>query len=104
MAQGQSIGNAYLTVKAQPDKSFKSELDKAGSSAGESAGGLFNAKFGTMLKGLGKLFGTLGIGKMIADTISDSIQAYANYEQLVGGVETLFKESSDMVQAYAKNA
>ena len=37
MAQGQSIGNAYLTVKAQPDKSFKSELDKAGSSAGESS-------------------------------------------------------------------
>ena len=104
MAQGQSIGNAYITVKAQPDKSFKSELDKAGSSAGESAGGLFNTKFSGALKKLGGIVGALGIGKMIADTISDSIQAYADYEQLVGGVETLFKDSSGMVQAYAKNA
>ena len=104
MAQGQSIGNAYLTVKAQPDKSFKSELDKAGGSAGESAGNLFNGKFGSALKKLGGGVGALGIGTMIADTISESIKAYADYEQLVGGVETLFKDSSDLVQTYARNA
>ena len=33
-----------------------------------------------------------------------SIDAYAEYEQLVGGVETLFKQSQSKVLAYAENA
>lgn len=33
-----------------------------------------------------------------------SVSAYADYEQLVGGVETLFKESASTVEAYAANA
>lgn len=33
-----------------------------------------------------------------------SVKQYAEYEQLVGGVETLFKDSSDLVQRYAANA
>ena len=33
-----------------------------------------------------------------------ALEAYANYEQLVGGVETLFKDSSGLVQEYASNA
>lgn len=33
-----------------------------------------------------------------------SIDQYAEYEQLVGGVETLFKQSADIVQQYADNA
>lgn len=33
-----------------------------------------------------------------------SIENYAEYEQLVGGVETLFKKSSDTVMKYAENA
>lgn len=33
-----------------------------------------------------------------------AIEAYADYEQLVGGVETLFKDSSGLVQEYAANA
>lgn len=33
-----------------------------------------------------------------------AVQAYADYEQLVGGVETLFKDSQDEVMEYANNA
>lgn len=33
-----------------------------------------------------------------------SVEQYAEYEQLVGGVETLFKTSSDKVMQYADNA
>lgn len=33
-----------------------------------------------------------------------AIENYGEYEQLVGGVETLFKQSSDAVMAYAENA
>lgn len=36
--------------------------------------------------------------------IKSAVEEFANYEQLVGGVETLFKESADVVQRYADNA
>jgi hypothetical protein len=32
------------------------------------------------------------------------VEGYAQYEQLVGGVETLFKDSQSTVMAYAENA
>lgn len=36
--------------------------------------------------------------------VSKSVSSYANYEQLVGGVNTIFKGSSKKVQKYADNA
>ncbi|MFV0395561.1 MAG: phage tail protein, partial [Coprobacillaceae bacterium] len=33
-----------------------------------------------------------------------AVDAYADYEQLIGGVETLFKESAGIVENYANNA
>lgn len=36
--------------------------------------------------------------------VKQSVQAYAEYEQLVGGVETLFKNSADKVMKYANEA
>lgn len=36
--------------------------------------------------------------------VKQSVENYGEYEQLVGGVETLFKSSSDTVLGYAKNA
>lgn len=33
-----------------------------------------------------------------------AVEAYGNYEQLTGGVETLFKDSADIVMGYAENA
>lgn len=41
---------------------------------------------------------------MVAAITKGSIDAYANYEQLVGGVNTLFKDSSADLQAYAADA
>ena len=51
--------------------------------------------------------GTAAIGAAsagIAALTKSSIEGYAEYEQLVGGVETLFKTSSDKVMEYAENA
>lgn len=36
--------------------------------------------------------------------VKQSVDGYAEYEQLVGGVETLFKTSADVVMEYANNA
>lgn len=43
-------------------------------------------------------------GAAVVKLGKDAIESYANYEQLVGGVETLFKNSADVVQEYAANA
>lgn len=43
-------------------------------------------------------------GAAFAATTKAAVEAYADYEQLVGGVDTLFKESSGLVQEYAANA
>ena len=39
-----------------------------------------------------------------AKLTKQSVEAYAEYEQLIGGVETLFKESADKVEHYANVA
>lgn len=40
----------------------------------------------------------------VAALTKASVEQYAEYEQLVGGVDTLFKQASDTVQEYAANA
>lgn len=52
----------------------------------------------TAISGLKKLGGAL------IDVGKQSVSQYARYEQLVGGVETLFKNSADTVQKYAEVA
>lgn len=69
------------------------------------------------LKSIGKTLGKVGVeaGKLLAKGIAagaagagalvaKSITNYADYEQLVGGVDTLFKDSSGTVQMYADDA
>lgn len=56
---------------------------------------------------VGKVGKTLAIAfsvKKIADFVKASVDAFADFEQLVGGVETLFKNSSDKVKKYANEA
>ena len=62
---------------------------------------------------IGKAIGTMGkiaVGAVTAGVTAAgaltkaAVQSYADYEQLVGGVETLFKESGDKVLQYANNA
>ena len=40
----------------------------------------------------------------VAALTKASVDQYAEYEQLVGGVDTLFKEASNTIQQYASNA
>ena len=44
------------------------------------------------------------IGKAAVDMVKDAVQGFADYEQLVGGVETLFGNSADKVEQYAQQA
>ena len=65
-----------------------------------------SSKLGNGLKTAAKI-GTAAVGAAAAGITAlttAAVNNYAEYEQLVGGVETLFKGSSDKVQEYAANA
>ena len=86
---------------------IETDLDRSGVEKGVS-------KLGSSLKsGLGKAAGVaikgtaVAIGSVttaMAGVTTASTKAYASYEQLVGGVDTLFKKSSKQLQQYADNA
>ena len=64
--------------------------------------GAFN-KIGTAALKVGAAVGAAAVTATAAVT-KMAVSAYADYEQLVGGVDTLFKDSSAKVQEYAANA
>lgn len=71
-------------------KGFESGLEKVGKVAGRIA------------KGVGTGIGIIAGG--LTALITESVKSYADLEQSVGGVETLFKDSADKVIANAENA
>ena len=65
-----------------------------------------SSKLGNGLKTAAKI-GAAAVGAAAAGITAlttAAVNNYAEYEQLVGGVETLFKKSADVVQQYAANA
>lgn len=57
---------------------------------------------GTAMKGVSVAVGAAATA--IGGLVTASVNAYAEYEQLVGGVDTLFKNSSQKLQSYADEA
>lgn len=104
MAVTGSDGSVILTTK----------VDESGINKGISSMGSGIAKFGAtagkQLLNLGatavKAFAVIGAAAATATVAITkmAVSAYADYEQLVGGVETLFKDSSDKVVEYANQA
>lgn len=88
----------------------KLSLDKSdydtGLSEGERQASTFGEKLKSGLGGAAKAVGT-AVGAAaagVAALATSAVKNYANYEQLVGGVETLFKSSAGAVQQYAAEA
>ena len=83
-----------LFVKISVDDQASSQVETIGSKL---KGGLVTAaKVGSAA--------VAAAGTAIIAIGKQAIEQYAEYEQLVGGVETLFKQSADVVQQYAANA
>jgi uncharacterized protein YukE len=71
----------------------------------ENSGGRFE-KFGGILKGVAVAAGAMVVaaGAAAMKLGKEVIAGFADYEQLVGGVDTLFKDSSQKLQDYANDA
>lgn len=83
-----------LAVKITCDDQASGEVDKIGDGIKNKLGAAVKVG-GAAVAALGTA--TIAIGKTALD-------AYSNYEQLVGGIDTLFKASSGKMQQYAANA
>jgi hypothetical protein len=103
MAGSQSIGNAYINIKPKMDGSFESDVKSGVQGAAESGGSFFGNTF-TVAAGNLLSEGIQKVASAAADTFRQGFEGYANYEQLIGGVETLFKDSAGVVQANASKA
>lgn len=91
-----------LVAKITLDSSeYERGLDEASGQASS-----FDGKLKGWLATAGKLAvaGIAAAGTAAVAIGKQSLEAYANYEQLVGGVETLFQDSAGAVQEYAANA
>ena len=103
-----TVGEATIKL-AFDGKSLKASAEKEAPTIKGALG-----KVGDMAKNAGKGLGkALGLGltaaagagiAAIAKLGGDAVAQFADYEQLVGGVETLFKKSSDAVFKYADQA
>lgn len=91
------VGNAAQNAGQKGEEAGKkgeSTLGKIGSAAGKAA------------LEIGKIsLAAVGAASAAVGAVSKAaIDSYANYEQLVGGVETLFGDSADVVKGYAEEA
>lgn len=78
---------------------FDTKLDTSGLSSGlSSIGSMASTAFKSVAVAVG------GAATAVGVLAKSALDGYANYEQLTGGVETLFKTSSDVVMGYAENA
>ena len=113
---GTSIGKAYVQI-VPSTKGIKGHLEKLfsenmpnGKSAGNSFGKSVVSGFGnTIKKGFSTVVKT-GLASLTAASagigaiVKQSVSAYGEYEQNVGGIETLFKDNADTVVKYASQA
>ena len=90
------VGSIFIKNDEANDK-IDDTTEKAKSSSGK-----LGKAFGAMAKGVTVAVGACATG--IGVISKQAISAYADYEQLVGGVETLFKESANIITKYADEA
>ena len=103
MAETTSLAKAYVQILPSME-GFQGKLEEglggsgaaAGKSSGASFGGAFASAAGTAIKASAAAI-TAGVAGVSALTKS-AVDAYADFEQLSGGVETLFKDSAETVQ------
>lgn len=103
---GNELAKAYVQI-IPSTKGIQGALENELSSVGSASGEKFNSSFGDKLKtGLATAAkaGLAALGAAVAGIAAlgtQSIKLYSDYEQLVGGVETLFGAGGAELEEYA---
>ena len=94
------IGTAYVQIVPSA-KGISGSIQKVLGGEADAAGAAAGGKISGKIKGA---LAAAGIGAALGAGITKSIKEGANLEQAIGGIETLFKESSDQMIKNADNA
>ena len=110
------VARAVVTIIPSMEGSqriISEELGAAADSAGKSAGGKLSGAISGALGGIGSIL-KVGFGAAVAGVTAasgavaafgkEAVSSYANYEQLVGGVEKLYGDAAGKLQQYADDA
>lgn len=100
MAGTSTVGKIQYIVDVDT-KGLTKGLGDAESAVGKSEGKLSK---GFAAIGKAAAVGLAAAATAVAGLATAAVKGFADYEQLVGGVETLFKDSSSQVMEYANNA
>ena len=115
----QEVGSAYIEVSAKLDKNAGKDLKKgledvdvkdSGKKLGEEVGDGVGAGIDAKAVAIGNIVANVvtaaaqKAAQLIGDVIGGAFENYANYQQLTGGVEKLFGDSSGQVMQYAQQA
>lgn len=96
------MADGSVTIEINGDsKKLQKEVNSVGSKIKSGFSKIGNIA-GTAMKGVSVAVGAAATA--VTGLVTASVNAYAEYEQLVGGVDTLFKNSSKKLQAYADEA
>ena len=94
------IGTAYVQIVPSA-KGISGSIQKVLGGEADAAGAAAGGKISGKIKGA---LAAAGIGAALGAGITKSIKEGANLEQAIGGIETLFKDSSDQMIKNADNA
>ena len=99
MADGQTIGTAYLEVKPKVDSNFGKDIESKGTSVGTGFGSNFSSAASRGLTALSVAAGNIlaslaqSAASAIGDAFADMITGAMDYQQLAGGVEKIFDQA-----------
>lgn len=96
------MADGSVTIEFNGDTKSLDKDIKGISGKVQSGLGKLGSIAGTAMKGVSVAVGAAATD--IGGLVTASVNAYAEYEQLVGGVDTLFKNSSQKLQSYADEA
>jgi phage-related protein len=100
-----TIATAYIQLTPSTD-GLTDSIKEAMGDAGQQGGNAFGSTFGKVMKTVGgasvAAAGAAAAG--VAAITKQAVDSYSEYEQLVGGVDTLFGDASATVQENAANA
>ena len=108
-----NLAKAYVQIMPTAkgiQGALENELGGVADSAGRHAGGKFSASFSKMLGGAGKVAlaglaaGVTVAGAGIAALGKQAVEAYADFQQLEGGITTLYEDLDYDVFANASKA
>ena len=103
------LAKAYVQIVPSAEglgSALKDAFGDAGDEAGAHGGQKAATSMASVLGKAGQIAGaaTAAAAAAVGAIVKEAVQGYAEYEQLVGGVETLFKDSADAVMDYAASA